>query len=93
MRARCRYLLLAVLMGPWHAATAGDTLRVDSHVLVVGDTATRVIELLGKPVYREPINNEYGAWLGERWQYSRDGHVITFTVLGGKVANIDDRRS
>lgn len=93
MRLASRYMFLAIALCPMQAAVAADTLRVDSRVLVVGDTATHAVELLGEPAYREPINNEFGAWLGERWQFSRDGHVVTVTILGGKVAAIEDRAS
>ena len=27
---------------------------------------------------------------GEKWQYQRDGHFTTFTIVGGKIAHIDD---
>ncbi|WP_266158209.1 DUF2845 domain-containing protein [Dyella silvatica] len=41
--------LLLLLSGTVHAAS---TLRVGSQVLVVGDSAARVIELLGRPAYQ-----------------------------------------
>lgn len=27
---------------------------------------------------------------GEKWQYLRDGHITTVTIVNGKVAHIDD---
>lgn len=54
-------------MGFWYVVVVGDMLCVDSYVLVVGDIVMCVIELLGKLVYWELINNEYGVWLGECW--------------------------
>jgi hypothetical protein len=27
---------------------------------------------------------------GEKWQYERDGHITTFTIIGGKIAHIED---
>ena len=27
---------------------------------------------------------------GEKWQYQRDGHFTTFTMVGGKIAHIED---
>jgi len=29
---------------------------------------------------------------GEKWQYHRDDHVTTVTIVDGKVADIDDHR-
>jgi len=73
---------------------ANDTLRVEQQVLTVGDTATHAIDLLGTPVYKEPVQNEYGAYLGERWQYKRDNdRIVIVTIIGGKVANIEERQS
>ena len=27
---------------------------------------------------------------GEQWQYQRDGRITTFTIVGGKIAHIED---
>ncbi|MFC5743095.1 DUF2845 domain-containing protein [Dyella tabacisoli] len=43
---------VAVLLMFCCAAHAGNTLRVDSQVLTTGDSAARVVELLGKPVHK-----------------------------------------
>lgn len=70
---------------------ASDTLRVGRLVLSVGDTAVHAIDLLGTPAFKEPVENEFGAYQGERWQYSRDnGHVVVVTIIAGKVAAIED---
>jgi hypothetical protein len=46
-----RYGMTALLLFSG-AAYAADTLRVDSQVLTTGDSAARVIELLGKPAHK-----------------------------------------
>lgn len=43
---------IALLAFALAAHASSDTLRVGSQVLVVGDSATRVVELLGKPAYK-----------------------------------------
>jgi len=89
-----RHLLSISLLAFSVAVQAGQPLRVGQRVLTVGDTATHTISLLGTPVYKEPVQNKFGAHLGERWQYARDkGHVVVVTIIAGKVADIDDRRS
>jgi hypothetical protein len=89
-----RRLLLIPLLAFSLTVCAGETLRIGQKVLTVGDTATYTIELLGTPAYKEPVQNEYGAFLGERWQYPRgNGRVVIVTILAGKVSNIEDRRS
>lgn len=87
------WLMIALLLLSVSAA-ASETFRVGQKVLSVGDTATRTIDLLGTPAYKEPVQNVYGAHRGERWQYRIDGdRVLTVTVIDGKVSQIEDRRS
>lgn len=47
-----RLLGLICLMAACAAHAGSGTLRVGSQVLVVGDSAARVLELLGKPVHK-----------------------------------------
>lgn len=89
-----RRLLVIALFLLSLSAGASETYRVGQQVLSVGDTATHAIELLGTPSYKEPVQNKYGAHLGERWQFSRDeGHVVIVTIIRGKVTGIEDHRS
>jgi hypothetical protein len=86
-----RRLLLVPLLALSLNVFASDTLRVGQQVLSVGDTAVRTIDLLGTPVYKEPVENTFGAYRGERWQYRRDqGHVVVVKIIAGKVAAIED---
>ncbi|MGY3039824.1 hypothetical protein ACVWWQ_001447 [Rhodanobacter sp. TND4EL1] len=88
-----RTLILSLLLVFSATAQAGQTLRIGQQVLTVGDTATRAMALLGTPGYREPLENKFGARVGEQWQYAREGgHVIVLTIINGKVGDIDDRR-
>ncbi|MFC5743096.1 DUF2845 domain-containing protein [Dyella tabacisoli] len=85
-----RYLVVALLLCSL-SAQAADTLRIGSKVLTVGDSAVRAIDLLGKPDFKEPLEDEYGAYRGERWQYQADkGHITTVTIVQGKVSEIVD---
>jgi hypothetical protein len=86
-----RRLLLIPLLAFSLAVCASETLRIGQQVLSVGDTAARTLDLLGTPVYKVPVENKFGASLGERWQFSReDGHVIIVTIIAGKVSSIED---
>ncbi|MEW9572068.1 DUF2845 domain-containing protein [Rhodanobacter sp. Si-c] len=94
-------LLFAVAAG----ASASDSLRVGSRVLVVGDSAATVTALLGKPVHKSRRNAARGGGhrgkraraaqgdkaRGEQWQYRRDGRVIVVTLVDGRVSDIDER--
>ncbi len=90
MRRLLLVLLLAISLG----IHANDTLRVGQQVLTAGDPVTHVIDLLGTPVFKEPLQNQYGAYVGERWQYKREsGRVVTITIVGGRVANIEESQT
>ncbi len=87
-----RRVLLPVLLLASFAAHASSTMRVGSQVLSVGESASRAIQLLGEPSFKEPIESEHGGYVGERWQYQReDGRVATITIVGGKVGSIEER--
>ncbi len=89
-----RRLLLIPLLTLCLSVHANDTLRVNEQVLTVGDTAAHAIDLLGTPVFKEPLENNFGAYVGERWQFKREnGRIVTVTIIGGKVANIEERTS
>ena len=85
-----RALLLALLVSS--AAYAGDTYRHGLHVVTVGDTASKLTELVGEPGYKEPIESKAGGFEGERWQYSIDHKTVTFEIRSGRIASIDERK-
>ncbi|WP_243038672.1 DUF2845 domain-containing protein [Dyella sedimenti] len=87
-----RRCLAIALLSLSLAAHAGNTYRVGSEVLTVGDSAVRTIQLMGKPDYKEPVESDFGGYQGERWQYLRDdGRIVIVTIISGKVADIQDR--
>lgn len=98
-----RYLCFTVFLFAAAAHAGSGTLRVGSQVLVVGDSATRVVELLGKPSYkshgkasgghakkgRKNARND-STVSGEQWQY-RQGHgLVSILIADGKVVSIRD---
>ena len=101
-RRRLSALLVAALLLVAAGASATDTLRVGSRVLVVGDSAATVIALLGKPGHKSHPRHgatrgrrvrviDPVAQRGERWEYRRNGHSVTVVLVDGRVAEIDDR--
>ncbi|MFC4765759.1 DUF2845 domain-containing protein [Dyella koreensis] len=97
-----------VILWMWAAtAHASDTLRVGNKVLSSGDSAARVMELLGKPTHKaragKPASGKSTRGKskgqakradtgGEHWQYRRGGRTVTITLVDGKVSHIDDSR-
>lgn len=84
--------LLILLCISTHAATS---LRVGNKVLTVGDSAARVLQLMGEPSIRAFKQFQVGGMpdnqvtSGEEWQYLQDGRTIIVTVVGGRVVNFE----
>lgn len=97
-----RYLGMTCLLAAFAAHAGSGTLRVGSQVLVVGDSAARVVELLGKPTYKSHGNASHAGGrkksrrsgstgsAGEQWQYRSGNRLVTVVVTDGKVSAIRD---
>ena len=89
-----RYLVLLLLLVSL-TVHAASSLRVGNKVLTTGDSAARVLELMGEPAVRAfkqlqtgPLpSNQVAA--GEEWQYPQGGKAIVITVVQGRVIFID----
>ena len=104
-RHRLAGLLACILFAAGTGASATDSLRVGSRVLVVGDSAATVTALLGKPSHKSHRSaarsgghrgkrartTRDNTARGEQWQYRRDGRVIVVTLVDGRVSDIDER--
>jgi hypothetical protein len=84
-----RLFVAAVALCAATSAFALDTYRIGNRIVEVGDSASKLIELAGEPVYKEIIQSTEGGREGERWQYSTDGKSITFVIKDSKIASID----
>jgi hypothetical protein len=73
-------------------AQAFDSYLFGERLVVVGDSAAKLADVAGQPAYKEPIENNRGAFLGERWEYRIDGKTVTFTISGGRVVEIREIR-
>ena len=82
-------LMLALALAS--SAALADTYNVGTRL--IADGAGKVIELLGKPDLVTPIHNQYGAQIGEKWTYFRDGKTVVFTISpNGRVMGIIESR-
>lgn len=93
-------MMACTLFGYAAVAATSDTLRVGNRVLVVGDSAATVIELLGKPSHTSHRKVAHGGKgsshrgkrtrAGKQWQYRREGRLIVVTLVNGRVSDIDE---
>ena len=89
MRWIAAVLLMLALASP---AWAFDTYRFGARVVAVGDSTGKLVQAAGQPTRIVQLENEYGAVVGERWEYDIDGKTVGFTLHDGKIARIDEGR-
>jgi len=87
-----RRLLFAITVLVTVNAQALDLYRFGSKIVEVGDSASKLLEVAGEPVYKEYIQNEQGVADGERWQFSADSRTLTVVIKNGKIASIEQAR-
>ena len=85
-----RAIVLAIILSATGIAQAQTaTATFGSRVLVEGDSVARVFEVAGKPDRIVQLENRFGAGVGERFEYYRDGKTITVEISGGRVIRIN----
>lgn len=87
-----RWFLALVLAIATANAFAGETFRFDRGVVSVGDSTGALVQRAGEPSRRTPIENKFGAQLGERWDYDLRGKTVTFVIRDGKIQSIEESR-
>jgi hypothetical protein len=90
-----RHYVITLLLLLSISSQAATSLRVGNKVLTVGDSAARVLQLMGEPSIRAFKQFQVGGMPdnqlanGEEWQYLQDGKTIVVTVVGGRVVNFE----
>ncbi|HEX7112992.1 MAG TPA: hypothetical protein VF216_11135 [Mizugakiibacter sp.] len=88
-------VLLGCLLLPALAA-AGDTVRIGTHIIEVGDSAALLRDVAGEPEARRSarVDAERGRrrGSGERWTYREHGRTLDFVIRDGVIVAIDQGR-
>jgi len=87
-----RWFLGVLLAMAMSTAFAGDTYRFDRGVVSVGDSTGALIDRAGQPSRVTPIQNGFGATMGERWEYYLRGKTVAFVISAGKIQRIEESR-
>jgi hypothetical protein len=74
-------------------ASPGGTYRAGSKVLSPGDPSSKVLDNMGQPESKEPVENKHGARTGEYWYYHDGNKTVKFFISGGRIVDIDEIRS
>jgi len=69
-----------------------DTFRFNGGIVASGDSVAALVQKGGSPDRVVPIENEFGAAIGERWEYYlSDGKMVSFVIQDGKVRMIEEQ--
>lgn len=71
-------------------ATAADTIRIGDRIITTGMSTADLIDRAGQPSRTIQLENEYGAGVGERWEYYRGRKQYSVWLQGGKVVKVDE---
>lgn len=89
MRKTVLAIFLALIAS---AALANGNYAAGGKVLSPGDSAMRVLDAMGEPKMKEPVQNRLGAQMGEYWYYKDGNKTIRFFISGGKIIEIEEIR-
>ena len=73
-------------------ADSSGNYRAGNKVLSAGDPISRVLDAMGPPESKEPVQNYMGAQTGEYWYYTVDNKTVKFYISGGRVIDIEEIR-
>jgi len=73
-------------------ALANGNYAAGGKVLSPGDAMSRVIDAMGQPISKEPVQNRLGAQLGEYWYYKDGNKTVRFFISGGRIVEIEEIR-
>lgn len=72
------------------AAASAATYRFRNGVVTEGDSVAAVMQRAGKPDRIVQLENEYGAGVGERWEYYFGNKLVSLVISGGRVIEISE---
>lgn len=85
-----RRIILTVVLLCLCAAASAATYRFRNGVVTEGDSVAAVMQRAGKPDRIVQLENEYGAGVGERWEYYFGSKLVALVISGGKVISIGE---
>lgn len=88
-----RTLILFVLVALAGSASALDSVNCGNNLVAKGDSTGKVIKACGQPDRISPIQNGFGATVGERWEYYKSNKTIAIIISASKVARIEQIQS
>ena len=74
------------------AERPGSTYRAGNKVLSPGDSQTKILDTMGEPESKEPVQNQLGAQMGEYWYYRDGNKTVKFFISGGRIVSVDEIR-
>lgn len=85
-----RRLILTLTLLCLCAAASAGTYRFRNGVVSEGDSIPAVLQRAGQPDRVVQLQNEYGAGIGERWEYYFGQKLVALYISGGRVVSISE---
>jgi hypothetical protein len=85
-----RWLAITAGLLMTFAAAADDGVRFGNQLILYGDSESKVLSAAGEPVRRVPVQNKFGAVVGERLDYEVGNKTVQITIKNGQVAGVNE---
>ena len=72
------------------AHAAFDTITIGGKVIATGDRSSKLREVAGRAGSVTDIRNQLGGKIGETWEYTISGKLVSFDIYSGEIAAIND---
>ena len=85
-----RRIILTIALLCLCAAASAGTYRFRNGVVTDGDSVAAVVKRAGQPDRVVQLQNEFGAAVGERWEYYFGNKLVALVISGGRVIEISE---
>ena len=87
-----RFIALILIALIAASPARADSYRFRGGLVMDGDSVATLVQRAGQPNRIVPIENKFGAVIGETWEYYIDRKMVSFVISGGKVLSITETR-
>jgi hypothetical protein len=85
-----RWIVLVAGLLLAFGVAASDSVRFGSHVVTVGDSEGKVLQVAGEPDRRVALETKFGGAAGYRLDYERGRKTVQIYIEGGRVTAISE---
>jgi len=83
-------LIIAIILLLTTSIATAETIRIGSRIITTGMSTADVIDRAGQPSRTIPLENVYGAGVGERWEYYQGRKQYNIWLQSGRVVRVEE---